>query len=103
MNIGNQITARTVTVTSGDAGRASRKVSVELSGRPDPRWQSCFHLVVQGRDGFYMEGRPFFDQSNVECVVPGGQVDAFRRQLPEVLALTNTLARAQANKDADRR
>ncbi|MBD4083835.1 hypothetical protein GUH71_07465 [Xanthomonas citri pv. citri] len=103
MTIGNQITARTVTVTAGDTGRASSKVSVELSGRPDPRWQSCFHFVVQGRDGFYMEGRPIFDRSNVEGVVPAGQVDAFRHQLPEVLALTNTPARAQANKDADRR
>ncbi|EKQ58523.1 hypothetical protein WS7_20818 [Xanthomonas citri pv. malvacearum str. GSPB2388] len=103
MTIGNQITARIVTVTAGDTGRASSKVSVELSGRPDPRWQSCFHFVVQGRDGLYMEGRPIFDQSNVEGVVPAGQVDAFRHQLPEVLALTNTLARAQANKDAYRR
>ncbi|MBO9741276.1 hypothetical protein J7432_20285 [Xanthomonas axonopodis pv. begoniae] len=103
MNIGNQITARTVTVTSGDTGRAASKVSVELSGRPDPRWQSCFHFVVQGRDGFYMEGRPVFDQSNVEGVMPTVHVDAFRHELPEVLALTNTLARAQAIKDADRR
>ncbi|MFL8014107.1 hypothetical protein, partial [Xanthomonas vasicola] len=74
MNIGNQITARTVTVTSGETGRASSKVVVELSGRPDPRWQSCFHFVVQGRDGFYMEDRPIFDQSNVEGVVPAGQL-----------------------------
>ncbi|MBV6858717.1 hypothetical protein KWH07_13940 [Xanthomonas campestris pv. zingibericola] len=103
MNIGNQITARTVTITSGDTGRAHSKVNVELSARPDPRWQSCFHFVVQGRDGFYMEGRPIFDQSNFEAVVPAGQVDAFRHELPEVLALTNTLARAQAIKDTDRR
>ncbi|USJ01941.1 hypothetical protein MUG10_07285 [Xanthomonas prunicola] len=102
MNIGTQITARTVTFTSVETGRASSKVVVELSGNPDPRWQSCFNFVVQGRDGLYMEGRPRFDRSSFEGVLPTSEVDAFRHDLPEVLASTDTLARAQARKDADR-
>ncbi len=100
MNSGNQITARAVSVAPGSTGRSSIKVTVELTGNPDPRWQACFNFVVQGRDGFFMKARPVFDGGSFAGEVPAEQVDAFRQELPEVIVAANVLARAQANKDA---
>ncbi len=102
MNSGNQITARIASVVPGSTGRSSSKVTVELSGAPDPRWLACFNFVVQGRDGFFMQDRPVFDRGTFEGEVLAEQIDAFRLQLPEVVAAANVLANAQANKDASR-
>ncbi len=102
MSTGNPITARTITAVPGEADRKSRKVVVELSAQPDPRWQACFHFVLQGRDGLFLQTRPVFDGATFEGVVAADQVDAFWQELPEVIATANALTRAQANKDAGR-
>lgn len=98
----SQITARTITVTPASTASASSEVVVQLSASPDPRWQACFHFVVQGRDGFFLQGRPVFDNASFHGVLQAGQAEAFRQELPDVLISASMLARAQVNKDAAR-
>lgn len=101
MNSSHQITARTITVTP--AGTASAgEVVVQLSASPDPRWQACFHFVVQGRDGFFLQGRPVFDNTSLHGLLQAGQAEAFRQELPDLLVSASVLARAQVKKDAAR-
>ncbi|NIK53525.1 hypothetical protein FHY14_003385 [Xanthomonas arboricola] len=98
----SQITARTITVTPASTASAGSEVVVQLSASPDPRWQACFHFVVQGRDGFFLQGRPVFDNASFHGVLQAGQAEAFRQELPDVLVSASVLARAQVNKDAAR-
>lgn len=100
MSTGSTITARTITAVPSDVDRKIRKVVVDLSAHPDPRWQACFHFVLQGRDGLFLQARPLFDGAALEGVIAADQVDAFWNALPEVIAKADALARAQANKDA---
>ncbi|GAE58181.1 hypothetical protein XPN_0087 [Xanthomonas arboricola pv. pruni MAFF 301427] len=75
----SQITARTITVTPASTASAGSEVVVQLSASPDPRWQACFHFVVQGRDGFFLQGRPVFDNASFHGVLQAGQAEAFRQ------------------------
>lgn len=76
----SQITARTITVTPASTASAGSEVVVQLSASPDPRWQACFHFVVQGRDGFFLQGRPVFDNASFHGVLQAGQAEAFRQE-----------------------
>ncbi|MBB4654567.1 hypothetical protein GGR73_001066 [Xanthomonas sp. F14] len=98
----SQITARTITVTPASTASAGSEVVVQLSASPDPRWQACFHFVVQGRDGFFLQGRPVFDNASFHGILQAGQAEAFRQELPDLLVSASALARAQVNKDAAR-
>ncbi len=102
MNSSTQITARTITITPAGAASAGSEVVVHLSASPDPRWQACFNFIVQGRDGFFLQGRPVFDNASFHGILQAGQAEAFRQELPDLLVSTGALARAQVNKDAAR-
>ncbi|KQQ75704.1 hypothetical protein ASF73_07890 [Xanthomonas sp. Leaf131] len=103
MNSSNQISARTIAFApKSSANDAGNVIEVQLTGHPDPRWRACFNFVLQGRQVAYLHDSPSFDNASFRASVLPGCADAFRQELPELIASASALARAQTMKDATR-
>ncbi|AAY49191.1 hypothetical protein [Xanthomonas campestris] len=102
MNSGNQITARTVSIGPMGSADAGQKVTVHLSAAPGPRWQACFNFLLRGRDVPLLRDHVMFEGASFSSWALPGRAEAFREELPRLLASTGALAHAQGLKDAAR-
>ncbi|MCW2039266.1 hypothetical protein XcmpCFBP7700_08500 [Xanthomonas campestris] len=102
MNSGNQITARTVSIGPMGSADAGQEVTVHLSAVPGPRWQACFNFLLQGRDVPLLRDHVMFEGASFSGWALPGRAEAFREELPRLLASTGALAHAQGLKDAAR-